>query len=243
MIAGACLCWRRSLKKSKPTSERPRVLAHFAMSADGKISTRNFTPSQFTSPRDKARLGDIRAECDAVLAGRGTVAADAMSMGLSSETLRAARVAEGRSAMPVRVVVSNAGKLSKNWKVFQYQESPLIVFSTVAMTEATRAEIAPYCDLHLFARKVIPLAAMLAILRKEYRVRKLVCEGGGRLLRSLVEAGVVDEICLTIAPIIFGGVQAPTLIGSSREFLPELTSFRLVEHQSVEGELFLRFRR
>ncbi len=90
---------------------RPKIHAHFAMTADGKISTKNLTPSQFTSPAVKARIGEIRARHDAILAGRGTVAADTMSMRLSSEKLRAARIKQGLPPEPLRVVISNAGKI------------------------------------------------------------------------------------------------------------------------------------
>jgi len=229
--------------KIKATVGRPRIIAHFAMTADGKISTRNRTPSQFTSPRDKRRLGEIRAECDAVLAGRGTVANDAMSMGLSSPNLRATRIARGVSAVPLRVVISNSGELDAKWKVFQYRESDLLIFSTTAMPEETRGALASACELHLFEAREVPLHAMLAILRHDYGVKKLVCEGGGQLMRSLAEGDLIDEICLTIAPVIFGGVHAPTLTGKLGNFLPSGIHFRLVESECEAGEWFLRFRR
>ena len=69
--------------------ERPLVVANFAVTADGKISTRRRTPAQFSSPRDKRTLLEIRARADAILVGRATVSTDAMTMGLPSAKLRA----------------------------------------------------------------------------------------------------------------------------------------------------------
>jgi riboflavin-specific deaminase-like protein len=221
----------------------PRVHAHFAMTVDGKISTREFTPSQFTSKADKARLHEVRARHDAILAGRGTVAADTMSMRLSGDALRRARIEKGKPAEPLRVVVSNAGTFDPGWKIFQYQGSPLVVFSTTRMPQRTRAAIAPLCDLHLFESPAVPLSAMLATLRADYGVKSLVCEGGGELLRSLAAENLIDEIHLTIAPVVFGGAKAPTLTGLPGDFLPAPVDFRLASFQAIEGECVASFRR
>ena len=221
----------------------PRVHAHFAITVDGKISTRNRTPSQFTTAADKARLHEIRARHDAILAGRGTVAADTMSMRLSGEALRFARIEKGKSAEPLRVVVSNAGKFDPDWKIFQHRGSPLVVFSTVRMPQKTRSAIAPLCDLHLFESAAVPLRAALAILGSEYGVKSIVCEGGGELLRSLAREDLIDDIHLTIAPVIFGGARAPTLTGLAADFLSGPVDFRLASLETIGGEAVAHFRR
>ena len=69
---------------------RPFVTANFAITADGRISTRNLTPATFSSPRDKRRLLEIRAACDAILVGARTLSADSMTLGIPAD-LRAAR--------------------------------------------------------------------------------------------------------------------------------------------------------
>ncbi len=232
----------RKMSKKAP-ERRPRVVANFAVTADGKTSTRNFTPSLFTSPADKVRLQEIRAVVDAVLAGRGTVAADTMSMGLSREALRRERVKRGEPPVPLRVLISNAGRLDAGWKVFQYQESTLVVLSTTRMPANVRSRIAPHCDLHLFDAPEVPLRTALALLRKDYGVRSLVCEGGGTLFRSLAVEDLIDELYLTVAPVIFGGKLAPTLTGALGDFLPEPLDFRITSVREENGECFLHLRR
>jgi hypothetical protein len=59
---------------------------------------------------------------------------------------------------------------------------------------------------------------MLATLRADYGVRRVVCEGGPRLFRALLEEQLVDELHLTLAPRIFGGAGAPTLTGLAGDF-------------------------
>ena len=222
---------------------RPKIHAHFAITADGKISTKNLTPSQFTSSADKARIGEIRARHDAILAGRGTVAADTMSMRLSNEKLRATRIQKGLTPEPLRIVISNAGKIDPSWKIFQHTGSPIIILSTTRMPQKIRAILAPLCDLHLYESAFVPLPAALSMLRTEYGVKSLVCEGGGALLRSLAACDFLDEIHLTLAPVLFGGAHAPTLTGLPGEFLPKPREFRLVKMDTMGDECLLHFKR
>ncbi len=231
------------MKPGRRVPARPHICANFAITADGKISTRRFTPALFTSPADKALLQEIRAGADAVMVGNRTVAADTMSLGLSRQDLRDARAARGLPPAPLRVVISNSGRLDPAWKVFHYAESRLVVFSTQRMPQSRIARIAPLCDLHLFSGATVPLDVALRILAGDYGVRRLLCEGGGTLLRSLAAADLVDEFYVTIAPKIFGGAAAPTITGLPGGFLPAACEFRIVGHRTRGGECFLHLRR
>ena len=222
--------------------ERPRIVANFAITADGKVSTRNRTPSGFTSGEDKRRFREIRSRGDAVLVGAGTAAADHMTMGLSDPALRRARKTRGQSEEPLRVVVSNSGRLDPKLKIFGYKSSPLVIFSTARMSQATRAKLAPLCDLWLFDEGTVDLAVMLAILRKDYKVRNIVCEGGPTLFRSLVKMNALDELYLTWAPVFFGGKNAPTLTGLPGNFLPKIVRGQLKKMDVVGQEVFLNYR-
>lgn len=223
-------------------TDRPRIVANFAITADGKVSTRNRTPSGFTSAEDKRRFREIRSRGDAVLVGAGTAAADQMTMGLSDPALRKAREARGQNAEPLRVVVSNSGRLDPKLKIFGYPSSPLVIFSTTRMSQATQAKLAPLCDLWLFDGGTVDLAAMLAILRQDYKVRNLVCEGGPTLFRSLIEMNALDELYLTWAPVVFGGKEAPTLTGLSGAFLRKIVRGQLKKMDVVDQEMFLNYR-
>jgi riboflavin-specific deaminase-like protein len=223
--------------------KRPLVVAHFAMTADGKTSTRAFTPALFTSPADKRRLQEVRAGADAVLAGRGTVAKDSMSMGLSRQDLREDRVSRGLPPVPLRVIVSNAGDLDPAWKVFKYTDSPLVIFSTRRMPARLRTAVARKAELFLFQGRSVDLKKSLEILGSEFGVKRLVCEGGGTLLRALAALDLIDGICLTIAPVIFGGRMAPTLTGLPGAFLDPPLEFEIVRQSASAGECFVELRR
>jgi riboflavin biosynthesis pyrimidine reductase len=85
----------------------------------------------------------------------------------------------------------------------------------------------------------VPLRAALALLRPAYGVRSLVCEGGGELLRSLAEGGMLDEIHLTVAPVVFGGSGAPTLTGLPGGFLANPMDFRIARLRTIGDECVL----
>jgi riboflavin-specific deaminase-like protein len=221
---------------------RPFVTANFALSVDGRVSTRRYSPSTFSSPRDKRRLLEIRAQCDAVLAGARTVASDHMTMGLPAADLQAARKRRGWPPIPLRVIASNGGKLSATAKPFTSGLPAAVVFSTRRMTARTIQALAGVCDLWLHLADEVNLASMLMTLREEYRVKRLVCEGGPTLLRALLVAGLVDELQVTLCPLFFGGRKAPTLTGLAGDFLPASTHLHLVEILPLEGECFTRWR-
>jgi riboflavin-specific deaminase-like protein len=221
---------------------RPFVTANFAITLDGRISTKAGTPSDFSSPADKRRLLEIRAANDAVLVGARTLAADTMSMGLPDAGLRAARAKRKLPEIPLRVIVSNSGRLSPTARVFTSGLPPAVVFSTRKMPTRTCTALAAVCDLFLHLSDRVNLAAMLATLREEYRVKRIVCEGGGTLFKAMLAAGLVDELHLTLCPRIFGSAKATTLTGLAGEWLPKSTRLRLVEMLPAGDECFTRWR-
>lgn len=223
-------------------SARPFVTVNFVTTWDGRISTRNHTPADFSSRRDKQRLVEIRGTGDAVLVGVSTIVADNMAMGLPNPELRAARVARGQAPYPLRVVASNSGKIPSDLKIFGKDFSRIVIFSTDQMPAETRADLSSRADLHLHAGESVQLPALLATLQADYGVQRLVCEGGPRLFRALLIEKLVDEIHLTLAPKIFGGTAAPTLTGVLGDFLPRSTRCTLAEMEVIEGECFLRYR-
>lgn len=220
--------------------DRPRVIANFARTADGKISTRNFTASGFTSDFDLLRLLEIRALGDAVLVGRNTLAADTMSMTLRDQDLRERRLADGRSPEPLRVIISGSGHLDSKWKVFQTDGGRRVVFSTLAMPIATRDALAPLADLHL-APNGVDIRDVLRTLRTQYAVQTLVCEGGGMLFRSLIEIHAVDQLYVTFGPVVFGGSEAPTLTGVATEFFSSPIRLTMQTMEIVGEECYVSY--
>jgi riboflavin-specific deaminase-like protein len=225
-----------------PKPPRPFVTANFALTWDARISTRRGTPADFSSKRDKRRLVEIRADCDAVLASVKTIASDNMTMGLPDDALREARVRRRQSAYPLRVLLTNTGRIDPGLRIFEKDFSPIVIFSTTRMPARIRAALATHADLWLHETPAVNLPAMMATLRADYGVKRLVCEGGAQVFRSLLGAGLIDEIHLTFCPRIFGGKDAPTLTGIAEDFLPRSAELKLREMKVEADECFLRYR-
>jgi riboflavin-specific deaminase-like protein len=211
------------------------------MTVDGKITTKNFSPVDFTSREDKMHLFRQRALADAVLIGHNTLRRDNVRLGIPAE-LRQARLKRRQSAAPIRVIVSNAGKIDNRLKIFRSDISPILIFSTTRMPKKAQAALREKAVLHLEPSLHVDLVRMLQTLRRQYGVCTIACEGGAKLFRGLLERGLVDELNLTIAPYLFGGANAPTLTGLNKEFLPASVHCRLIDTRVVGDECFLTYR-
>jgi riboflavin-specific deaminase-like protein len=220
---------------------RPFVYTTFAMTADGKVTTKNFAPVDFTSREDKLHLFRQRALADAVLLGHTSLERDNVRLGVPPE-LQELRIRRGQSRSPFRVIVSNKGRIDDRLKIFQSDISPIIIFSTKRMPRKNRKALQEKATLHLTDGEHVNLGAMLETLRTQYNVRTIACEGGPTLFRSLLEEDFIDQLNLTIAPYMFGGAKAPTLTGLSKEFLPASVHCSLIDVRTAGDECFLTYR-
>src|SRR5438270_9772330 len=123
----------RSRNVGRAVASRPFVAVTFAMTADGKVTTKNYSAVDFTSREDKAHLIRQRALGDAVLVGHGTIENDNVRLGIPREDLRQERMARGQSPYPIRVIVSNKGRIDPKLKIFETNFAPIIIFSTTRM--------------------------------------------------------------------------------------------------------------
>ena len=225
----------------KRKRQRPVVVATFAMTVDGKVTTKNLSPVDFTSREDKLHLFQQRALADAVLIGHTSLKRDNVRLGLPVE-MQEIRVNGGQSRCPLRVIVSNEGRIDHRLKIFQSDVSPIVIFSTKRMPRKHEQALEKKATLHLSNSKHVDLAGMLETLRKKYGVRTIACEGGPTLFRSLLELGLIDRLNLTIAPYMFGGAKAPTLTGVGKGFLPASVHCSLSDMRTVGEECFLTYR-
>ncbi|MDQ6622697.1 MAG: dihydrofolate reductase family protein, partial [Verrucomicrobiota bacterium] len=200
------------------------------------------TPIDFTSRADKLHLLRQRSLADAVLLGHSTLKKDNVRLGLPNGPLREERIARGQPPSPLRVIVSNAGRIDASLNIFQSEIAPIVIFSTTRMPRTTQKALREKATLHLSEARTVDLAWMLQQLRSEYNIRTVACEGGAALFRSLLELELVDQLNLTIAPYLFGGSDAPTLTGRSFDFLPASVRCSLADMRIVGDECFLTYR-
>jgi len=178
-----------------------RLTANFVLSADAKISTGPHAASGFGSPEDHARLLLLRRRADALLVGRSTLLADRMGMGSGDAPSSPARIIAGFSDHP-----------PADHPVFSTPGGPVHVFVSAPLRNTARQALGQAATVHaLDTREKFPPA--LAALATAENWQHVHCEGGPTLLRYLLGAGAVDQLHLTITPRLFGGLDAPTLLG------------------------------
>jgi len=220
---------------------RPRVTVHFAVTLDGKVSTPNHTPAQFTSANDKKRLLEVRSENDAVMVAKGTLQKDRMSLGLPDQRLRNKRSRRGASEEPLRVIVSATGDIGIDLPIFQNPGAPIVLYTTARIPSSKRTDLEPKVAIYEAGKDQVDLLYVMSHLFSRYEVRMVVCEGGPTLVRSLAEIDLIDRIVLTVAAKLFGGRLAPTLTGLPSDFLPASRHFQLVNSEIGDNEFYLTY--
>src|SRR5205814_8843716 len=187
------------VKRLVPKSKLPFVFVNFAMTADGKITTANRKVEAFSSRRDREHMFELRVHADAVMAGARTINLNPVTMGPGNRKYRRERMRSGLAEYNLRVIVSGAGTVSPNAKIFSRKFSPIIILTTERASAARLKALGRVAgEGKVCGRSEIDFDQALRWLRQKWRVRSLLCEGGGELNDALFRAGLVDELHLTI---------------------------------------------
>jgi 2,5-diamino-6-(ribosylamino)-4(3H)-pyrimidinone 5'-phosphate reductase len=223
----------------------PFVFLNAAVTADGKIApaSRRFEP--FGGPRDHEHLLELRATADAVMAGARTVDLDKVNMGPGPVKYHRQRLKRGLAEYNLRVIVSGSGTIDPKAEIFRQRFSPIIILTSGRASPRNLRRMQAVADeVKVCGKTGVNFAAALRWLRAKWKVKRLLCEGGGEVNGALFEAGLVDEVHVTLCPLIFGGRDAPTLAdGKGVQRLLQAARLRLVSMKRMETGLFLVYRR
>ena len=192
---------------------RPFTFINVAMTADGKIDTFERKGSAISSKRDKTRVDELRAAADGILVGGRTLLDEAPKLTVKSEVLREGRVQRGLSPNPIKVGVvtriTNAD-IPPDSDFIKAGPSRVVIFTTNQTSKDKLAELTA-CGVEVFVHDAprVDLNSMMLTLKK-IGVDHLMVEGGGTMNFELMRLGLVDELMIFVAPMIFGGANAPT---------------------------------
>jgi riboflavin biosynthesis pyrimidine reductase len=220
-----------------PPEGRCWVTAHMVTGLDGCAAVGGRVGALSTAP-DQALFRDMRALADVVLVGARTVREEGYGVVRLDPDRTAQREADGRPGTPPLAIVTRS--LDLDWESRAFADAPpgsRTVVVTCADAPADRLERArEVADVVVAGRESVDPAALLEQLADRGQ-RRVLCEGGPTLLGELVRGGHVDELCLTVSPLM-GGDPLPVAV-----FPPgsPLTGFSL-RHVLAEGDtLFLRY--
>jgi riboflavin-specific deaminase-like protein len=209
------------------------VRANMVSALDGTIAADGVSAG-LSSPADKDVFAVLRAWADVVLVGAGTARQEEYRPARIRAALQAGRAERGQDAVPRIAVVSGSLDLSPDSPLMQ-DASTLVV--TSARADASRvAELRRHHDVVVAGQDAVDLRRALQDLNG-LGLGRVLCEGGPSLLGALVDAGLVDDLCLSIAPSLGGGTQAG-LLGTATPVQQRLRLRHVVE---ADGFLMTRY--
>jgi 2,5-diamino-6-(ribosylamino)-4(3H)-pyrimidinone 5'-phosphate reductase len=209
--------------------KRPFVILNAAITADGKTDTVARKGAAISSAEDMQRVDQLRADVDAIMVGGRTLTGDDPRLTVKSEHLRQERIQRGQSANPVKVGVITVADLPPESRFLSSGPAQVIVFTT-AQSKPEHIERLQRAGVSVYRMGEQQVDLVLAMQKlAELGIQRLLVEGGGILIESLLKLLLVDEVNIYVAPLIFGGAGAPTLASGSGLSRDEALHLQLID--------------
>ncbi|MDY6966307.1 MAG: 2,5-diamino-6-(ribosylamino)-4(3H)-pyrimidinone 5'-phosphate reductase [Halobacteriota archaeon] len=221
---------------------RPFVFINAAMSADGKISTRERRQIRISDDIDFDRTDELRASSDAVIVGIGTVLSDDPSLTVKSPKRHKERLKKEKDENPIRIVVDSKARTPVGSDMLHKGEGERIIFVSKEAQKDRVKSLKEYAEVVILGEERVDLSGMLFELGKR-GVERIMVEGGATLNWALLSRKLVDELYVYIGNLIIGGSTAPTLVDgvgfTSRE---EMVGLELFDIERMKEGVILKWR-
>ncbi len=222
------------------TTKRPYVRMKYAMTADGKIATRTGASKWITGEKAREEVQLMRAECTGIMAGIGTVLAD--------DPMLNVRIPGKRS--PVRIICDSSLRIPLNSQLVKTAgEYPLITACACREEDPSAAEKRKKLEQAGVTVWNLPdregRVDLQALMQKlgEKNIDSVLLEGGGGLNDSALQAGIVSEVNVFVAPKLFGGRESKSPVEGIGVSLPsEAVQMDLQQVKQIGDDLLLQYR-
>jgi riboflavin biosynthesis pyrimidine reductase len=191
-----------------PEGDERWVRANFIASVDGGATADGKTGAM-GGPGDRLIFHLLRELADVIVVGAGTVRVEGYSGAQLGVAERQRRQARGQSEVPQLAIVTKSGALDRDMPVFTRTEVPPLVVTCTAAAEETRVRLSDVCEVVDCSGGdpgSVDEAVLLAALGAR-GMRRILTEGGPMLLGAFIQRDLLDELCLTIAPFLVGGLS------------------------------------
>ncbi len=222
---------------------RPYVFINIAMTADGKIDTFERKGAAISSRKDKERVDQLRAAADGILIGGRTLLEELPKLTVKNEALREGRIQRGLAPNPVKIGAVTRAEIPLDSDFIKAGPARVVIFTT-SQTSISHVEELRAAGVEVFVEEAsrVDLNKMMLTLKK-IGVDHLMVEGGGTMNFELIRLGLVDEVMMYLAPMIFGGATAPTMADSLGIPRDEAIELKLMDVEKWEdGGVFLRYK-
>lgn len=216
---------------------RPQTTVVLAISADGKIADQWRSHPRFGSAQDYAHLEQQVAAADGILFGAATLRAGGTAMRVLQPELIQQRQKLGKPPQPVQIVCSRSASFDPDLPFFRQPVTRWLItgggmgqhpagFDRILGCESEQGEIN--------WRSVMRTISELGVTR-------LAVLGGGELIAALLHQDLIDELWLTVCPILLGGETAPTPVSGEGFLEAAAPRLQLLEVRPIDQEVFLHY--
>lgn len=212
------------------------------MSADGKIADIDRSPARFGSTLDKQHLETQIAQADGVLFGAGTLRAYGTTLRVTDPLLSQTRAQQRKPPQPIHIVCSHSGQIDRQIPFFRQPVPRWLLTSSVGAEQWQQGQEFDRVLIYPEQADTIDWQATCVQLKAE-GIDRLAVTGGGALVAGLLAADLIDELWLTVCPILLGGATAPTPIGGNGFPAALAPSLELLSCAVKGQEVFLHYRR
>lgn len=214
---------------------KPYVILNSAMTLDGKIATRAGS-SEISGTEDLERVHELRKKLDSIMVGINTVLAD-------DPRLTVHKIASNKSENPLRVVTDSKARTPLNSRILNGDAATLIAVSQKASKEKVDVlmDKGENIDVVLTGKETVDLTVLMDELAQR-GVRSLLLEGGSTLNFAMLQAELVDEVRVCVAPMIAGGVEAKTLAdGDGVDYMKDAFKLELKKSYKLGKDFILEY--
>ncbi len=195
------ILWEKKIDLSQPKN-RPLVILSCAISLDGKLASEE-GDTKLSSYEDKAEVHKLRSQVDAIMVGVNTVLKDDPHLTVSDKYYKSEK-------HPIRVIVDSKARTPPNAKCITYRSHVPAIIAVTNLAPREKIE-----ELEKAGAKVlivnegdkVDLRKLLKVLYEKFRVNKLMVEGGGKIIGSLLKEKLIDLVRISITPVILGGIR------------------------------------
>jgi len=216
---------------------RPYVLLSVAASIDGHINDGTDVGLPLSNAEDFDRVDQVRAECDAILIGAGTLRGDDPRMTVKSEQRRADRVAAGKPADPAKLLITVSGDVDPSTRWFT-TPGHRIIYTIDQAAAALKERVGDLADVVTMGA-TIDYGNMLDDLAGR-GIESVMVEGGEQVHTTLMTEGHVDEIHFVLAPLLVG--SGPRFLGETSYPWPSETRMEVLEIKPIGDVILVRYK-
>lgn len=203
----------------------PKIIVNCAMSADGKIALPDKSEIKISGEQDFERVHNLRNSVDAILVGIGTVLADGPKLTVKKEYV-------DETKQPLKVILDSDGRTPECAQLFEKGDCLIVTTKETDKEGWIKCGEGDRVDLEELMERLSDMG-----------VEDILVEGGGEVIYSFLEKGLVDELTIFVGSLIIGGREAPTPAdGDGAESIVDTIALKLKSFERMDDGILLRYK-